>query len=100
MGTEKLQAYIELAQALKKMQALAQRYQAAAKKDAAASVQLSVVIDGVAIPQADLAPIARALSNRVRLSLPQLLAAAINDAAAEVQAAKAAAKAEYDALFV
>ena len=82
------------------MQALAARYQAAAKKDASVSVQLSVVIDGVAIPQPELAPIARALSNRVRAGLPGLLAGAITDAQAAVQAAKAAAKAEYGALFV
>jgi hypothetical protein len=100
MKLEKLQAFIDAAGRLARMKSLAQRYQAAAKKDASAAVTLTVVINGNPVPPDELAAINRAVAARVRISLPQLLTAAIADAETETAALKAAAKAEYDALFV
>jgi hypothetical protein len=99
-GTEQLERYLEQARIVREMRALAQRYAAATKKDCAVSITLQVTIDGVAITPLDLAPINRALSERVRAGLPQLLQAAIAVQEAALAAEKASAKAEYDALFV
>lgn len=99
-GTERLERYIEQARIVRDMRALAQRWNTAKSKDCAVSITLQVTIDGVSITPLDLAPINRALSERVRAGLPQLLQAAIAAQEAALAADKASAKAEYDALFV
>lgn len=99
MSTKALVAYLELAEQIQQMKALRARYAAGSSKDAAVVVNLNLVIDGVALPPNELTFANRAISNRVRATLPALFAAAIAEQENLLDGLKASAKAEYDKLF-
>lgn len=81
------------------MKALRDRYAAAASKDSAVVVNLNLVIDATAIPANEMAFSNRAISARVRATLPALFTAAIAEQENILAGLKSAAKAEYDKLF-
>lgn len=99
MSTKALEAYLALAAEINAMKALRERYAAAASKDAAVVVSLNLVIDATAIPATEMAFSNRAISARVRATLPALFTAAITEQENILAGLKKAAKAEYDQLF-
>lgn len=99
MSTKLLEEYLELADEVSRMKALAARYQAASKKDAAIVVNLNLVIESVAIPASETAALQRAVAGRVRTTLASIVNAAIAEREAALATLKARAKAEYDRIF-
>ena len=99
MSTKALEAYLALAAEITAMKALRERYAAAASKDSAVVVNLNLVIDATAIPANEMAFSNRAISARVRATLPALFTAAIAEQENILDGLKKAAKAEYDQLF-
>jgi phosphatidylserine/phosphatidylglycerophosphate/cardiolipin synthase-like enzyme len=99
MSTKALEEFLSLADDVAKMKALAARYQAAARKDAAVVVNLNLVIDATSIPASEAATLQRAVAERVRLTLPAIVAAAIAQQETALAALKTKARQEYAALF-
>lgn len=95
---KKLAKYLEAVEDAAKIRDLAARY-AAGESDVAVTLQLSMVIDGVAIPATDVGSLQRAIAGLIRAGLRDLLTKALENMDAQLVSDKADAKAQYDLIF-
>jgi hypothetical protein len=95
----KIEQYLSALETVDELKKFRQAWVAATAKVAAITVDATFTINGVTVESRAAQIIERALASRARKGIAAQMQDAITDAETDAAALKAAAKAEYDAIF-